>query len=152
MASKTVHRIVTNRKIMASAGKKRKQQGHEINEMQKRLKAIESKQDALVFAVGKLLQVALKTHQVVEEYKGATPIQDSESRNKYLLKSAMFSKTKSKTGLTRPHVFVALLCSNIYPTDLEICAEFIERREDLEPKEVKKWWNTNRHRIVKYSI
>jgi hypothetical protein len=134
---------------MASGGKKRKQQTHENIEMAKRLKAIETKQDALVFAVGKLLQVALTTHKCLEQSTGKTAVEDTVPREKYLL-NYMFSKTASKTGLTRPHVFVTLLCSNIYPTGVEIFAEFMERREGLEPKKVKQWWNTHRHRIVKY--
>ncbi len=149
MANNAVHRIVPNRKKMAAGGKKRKERTNENIEMDKRLKAIETKQDALVFAVGKLLQVALKTHQVIDQSTGKTAVEETVSREKYLL-NYMFSKTASKTGLTRAHVFVILLCSNIYPTDVEIFAEFMERREGIEPKKVKKWWNTHRHRIVKY--
>jgi hypothetical protein len=131
-------------------GNRGKRKHYEIA-MEKKLKSIEDKQDSLVFAVGKMFQVVLKSHQALEESKGSIDAQGDEKKGnpKYALNS-MFTKTKSKTALTRAHVYVKMMCGNIYPTDVELCNEFLEQRESLEAKEVKKWWNLNRHKIIKY--
>jgi hypothetical protein len=131
-------------------GRKRKSQG-EIR-VEKRLKKIEDKQDALVFAFGKFFQVVLRTHQLLEETSKALPIMNAEeddSTTKRYVISSMFTKRASKTGLTRAHLYVELLCVNMYPTDVEMCDKFIQKRETFEAKEVRKWWNLHRHKIVK---
>jgi hypothetical protein len=135
-------------KMASRTGEKRKHRGQSTDQFAKKLKAIEDKQDSLVFAVGKLLQVALTTFKAVEEGQSTMKIKDLDGNAKLTL-SSMFTKIKSKTALTRGHVYVNLLCLNVYPTDVELCNEFIAKREDFEAKDVRKWWNINRHKIVK---
>ena len=130
--------------------RKRKSQGETT--VEKRLKKIEEKQDSLVFAFGKFFQVVLRTHQLLEETSQALPIADAAgdaTTTKCKLISCMFTKKVSKTGLTRAHIYVELLTLNMYPTDVEICNKFLEKRENFEAKEVRKWWNHHRHKIVK---
>jgi hypothetical protein len=130
-------------------GTKRKSQAED--RVDKRLKKIEEKQDSLVFAFGKFFQVVLRTHQLLEETSKALPIMEAagDADGKQYILSSMFTKRASKTGLTRAHIYVELLTLNMYPTDVEMCNKFLEKRETLEAKAVRKWWNNNRHKIVK---
>jgi hypothetical protein len=126
------------------AERKRKHNSPSSETIEKKLKTIEEKQDSLVFGLGKMFQLVLKTHQLLEKPE-ALPA----STTKQWSINAMFSKTNSRTGLTRAHIYVSLLITNIYPTDMELCSQFVEKRDNIEAKEVKKWWNTNRHKIIK---
>jgi hypothetical protein len=117
----------------------------------KRLKTIEDKQDTFIFAVGKMFQIVLKTHQLVsEQSQQQLALQDDIPAAKQGCQlNSMFTKSASKTGLTRAHVYAEMMCANIYPSDVELCNAFLEKREGVEAKKVKKWWNLNRHKIIK---
>ena len=127
---------------------KRKRKGSNNNVILKRLKVLEDKQDKFIFAFGKMMQVVLKTHQMVQQIAPPENITPSEKKGCHL--ASLFSKTSSKTGLTRPHIYTDMMCSNVYPTDVELCTAFLAKREGVEAKEVKKWWNLHRHKIIKF--
>jgi hypothetical protein len=134
-----------------AVGSKRKRKG--LNpELVKRLKVIEERQDTFIFAIGKMFQIVLKTHQLVSDNKQQLALQDDNipAAKQGCMLTSFFSKTASKTGLTRAHVYAEMMCSNIYPTDVELCTAFLEKKDGEETKRVKKWWNLHRHKIIKY--
>ena len=148
--NKTFDRNASKRKMAdVEVENKRKRKG--MNPViLKRLKTIEEKQDKSIFAFGKMLQLVLKTHQLVEKNQ-AVQDDDMISVKKGCQLNSLFSKASSKTGLTRAYVYADTLCENIYPTDVELCNAFLAKREGVEAKEVKKWWNVHRHKIIKFN-